>query len=176
MNDERAAATGEVDPRPPPRLEIPPRAQPAPPRANRRGWAMASWVIAVVVILAALAIAATLVRRQLAADSPSAARLHAATGQSAAASETGLAIRGITPKRTTEGLMIDGEITNLGSSPRDIPRLRLALQDSAQQEVRSKTVDPPKARLQPGEVTHFEIPFTHPPDAATGVVVTFASP
>ena len=43
-------------------------------------------------------------------------------------------------------------------------------------EVQFEIVDPPKPRLQPGEIVHFETPFAHPPDAATGVVVTFASP
>ena len=84
-------------------------------------------------------------------------------------------IRKITPARTPDGLVVDGEIANPGNVPRDVPRLHVALQDSAQKEVQSEIVDPPKARLQPGEVVHFETPFAHPPDMATGVVVTFAS-
>ena len=44
----------------------------------------------------------------------------------------------------------------------------------AEKELQFKTIDPPKPRLEPGEVVHFETPFTNPPDAATGVVVTFA--
>ena len=87
---------------------------------------------------------------------------------------TGLVIRKIMPARTANGLVVDGEIANPGDVPRDVPRLRVALQDSAEKEIQFKTVDPPKARLQPGEVVHFETPFAHPPAAATGVVVTFA--
>ena len=48
--------------------------------------------------------------------------------------------------------------------------------NSSAKEVASKTVDPPKPKLEPGEVAHFEAPFVNPPDAATGVVVTFVSP
>ncbi len=82
----------------------------------------------------------------------------------------------MTPARTTDGLVVDGEIANLADAPRQVPRLRLVLQDSAEKEVGSKTVDPPKPKLAPGEVEHFEAPFINPSDAATGVAVTFVSP
>jgi hypothetical protein len=103
--------------------------------------------------------------------------LQATTAKPAPTGEAGagLVIRKITPARTADGLVVDGEIVNPGSVPRDVPRLRVALQDAAEKEVQFKTVDPPKARLQPGEVPHFEAPFAHPSDTATGVVVTFAS-
>lgn len=157
----------------PSRLAASPHPRPAAPR---RGRATALWIVGIAVILLAVVVAATVLRREFPADWVPGMRLHAATGQSAEAGETGLAIRGVARVRAGDGLIIEGEIANRGSSPRDVPRLRLALQDAAQQEVRSKIVDPPKRRLQPGEVAHFEIPFAHPPDAATGVVVTFASP
>ena len=38
-----------------------------------------------------------------------------------------------------------------------------------------EVVDPPKPRLPPGAVAHFKTPFEHPDEAATGVVVTFAT-
>ncbi len=82
----------------------------------------------------------------------------------------------MTPARTADGLVVQGEVANLTDAPRQVPRLRLVLQDSAAKEVASKTVDPPKPKLEPGEVAHFEAPFVNPPDAATGVVVTFVSP
>ena len=163
-------------PQPAERLAAPPRRQPAPPRKAGRGWAAASRVVAIVVVLMALAAAGLFIRRHIAAVWPSAARLYVSTGQSPTPSGTGLVIGKIAPSRTAEGLMINGEIANLGSAARDVPRLRVALQDAAGKEVQFETVDPPKQRLQPGEVAHFETPFAHPPDAATGVVVTFASP
>jgi hypothetical protein len=108
-------------------------------------------------------------------EGPRAAQLNSATAQPTAPIRNGLVIRKVTPARTTDGLVVDGEIANLADAPRQVPQLRLALQDSAEKEVGSKTVDPPKAKLEPGEVEHFEAPFVKPPDTATGVVVTFAS-
>ena len=71
--------------------------------------------------------------------------------------------------------MIEGEITNTGKTARDVPRLRVALRDAAEKEVQFKVIDPPKPQLLPGAVVHFKTPFEHPDDAATGVVVTFAT-
>jgi DUF2939 family protein len=86
----------------------------------------------------------------------------------------GLKIEKLAPARTPDGLMIEGDILNTGSTPRDLPRLRVALRDAAEREVQFKIVDPPSARLAPGAVAHFKTPFERPDKAATGVVVTFA--
>jgi predicted Zn finger-like uncharacterized protein len=166
----------EAAAQPIPRLNVPPRPPPVSPRKGPNRSAALFWLIAIIVFLAAIAVAGWFVRRQLAAVWPSAARLYTLTGQSAPTSGAGLAIRKIAPSRTADGLMIEGEIANLADAPRDVPRLRVALQDATDKEVQFETVDPPKPRLQPGEVVHFETPFAHPPDDATGVVVTFASP
>lgn len=159
-----------------PRIAAPLRVPLDPPRQKRRGWAALSWVLAIAVLLLVVAVAGVLVRRQLAAVWPSAARLAVLAGHPAAAPASGLVIRNIKPARTAEGLRIDGEIADTGSEPRDVPRLRVVLQNAAEKEVQSEIVDPPKARLQPGETVAFQTSFAHPPDAATGVVVTFAAP
>ena len=158
------------------RIEAPLRVPLEPPRKKRRGWAALSWVVAIAVLLLVVAVAGVLVRRQLAAVWPSAARLAVLAGHPAAAPASGLVIRNIKPARTAEGLRIDGEIADTGSEPRDVPRLRVVLQNAAEKEVQSEIVDPPRARLQPGETVAFQTSFAHPPDAATGVVVTFAAP
>ena len=105
---------------------------------------------------------------------PAASRLYAWIARAAEPPGPGLVIGKIAPTRTADGLTITGEIVNLGNTPRELPRLRLALQDAAGKEVQVEVVDPPKSRLLPGEVAHFETPFPNPVDAATGVVVTFA--
>lgn len=165
-----------------PRLDIPPNLRPAP---RARSFAARGLVLAV--LLVAVVIAWVVIHAHLAADRQPAAPAQAAIHQPAsdqpapnqparaAPSAIGLVIRNITPTRTGDGIVIDGEIANTGNAPRDVPRLRVALQDSAQKEVQSEIVDAPKARLQPGEVVHFETPFANPPDTATGVVVTFVS-
>jgi hypothetical protein len=86
----------------------------------------------------------------------------------------GLKIEKLAPARTPSGLMIEGDILNTGNTPRDVPRLRVALRDAGQKEVQFKIVDAPTARLAPGAVAHFKTPFERPDDTATGVVVTFA--
>jgi hypothetical protein len=155
-----------------PRLDIPPHTPPASSRARSR----VSGVVGIGALLAAIIIGGVFIDRHFAADQPApAAAPHATAAAPAPATGIGLVIRKITPARTPDGLVVDGEIVNPGRVPRNVPRLRVALQDSAEKELQFKTVDPPKPRLEPGEVVHFETPFTNPPDAATGVVVTFAS-
>jgi predicted Zn finger-like uncharacterized protein len=166
-------SSAKVAPTVSPSLEIPPNSRPTQPR--RRSFASVG-ALAVVLILA-VAVAWVLARGYF-AENPAPASASKALGAEpvpAARSATGLIIRKITPARTADGLVVDGEIVNPGTVPRDVPRLRVALQNSADKVVLSETVDPPKPRLEPGEIVHFETPFAHPPDAATGVVVTFAS-
>jgi predicted Zn finger-like uncharacterized protein len=175
------AAVAEVPASPPaPGLVIPPREQ-APPgslQQSRHGRAVLGWIAPIVLVaLFALAVLiGTVGRDRVVAIWPSTARFYAWVGSWIEPSGPGLVIGKVTPTRNDQGLVIDGEIANLGSTPRDVPRLRLALRDATEKEVQSEIVDPPRARLQPGEIAHFSAPFAHPPDAATGVVVTFAPP
>lgn len=175
------AAVVEVRPSPPaPGLVLPSRPQrpPRPLQQSRHGRAPLGW-IAPIVLVALLAIAVligTVGRDRVVAIWPSTARFYAWIGSWVEPSGPGLVIGKVTPTRNDDGLVIDGEIANLGSTPRDVPRLRLALRDATEKELQFEVVDPPRAQLQPGEVVHFSAPFAHPPDAATGVVVTFAPP
>jgi predicted Zn finger-like uncharacterized protein len=153
-----------------PRIEVPPRSPPIEPQKPQYSRS----IVAVALLLLA-AVGALFVHHELASSSPSPRRLSAVAGETNAPSGTGLVIRKIEPARTAGGLTIDGEIANLGSVAHDVPRLRVALQDAAEKIIQSEIVDPPKPRLLPGEIVHFETPFAHPPDDATGVVVTFAS-
>lgn len=129
--------------------------------------------ILVLVVLAGLA--GVIARRHMAAIWPSVGHFFASAGLPAKPAEAGLAIEKIVPVRTAHGLTIDGEIANRGRAPEEVPRLRVALQDAGEKEVQLEIVDPPKPRLQSGEIVHFATFFAHPPGAATGVVVTFAS-
>jgi hypothetical protein len=131
----------------------------------------------VLAVLFALAILAGVVvaRGAVVAIWPSAARLYALAGLPVEPPGIGLKIEKLAPARTPDGLVIEGEITNPGKTTRDVPRLRVALRDAAEKEVQFKIVDPPRPRLAPGAVAHFKTPFEHPDEAATGVVVTFAT-
>jgi predicted Zn finger-like uncharacterized protein len=81
----------------------------------------------------------------------------------------------LTPTRTTDSLVIDGDIVNGAEIARRIPRLRVALRDRNRMELVAKIIDPPVARLLPGATAHFNAVFAHPSIAATGVAVTFAT-
>ena len=105
---------------------------------------------------------------------PAAARLYALAGLTTTPPGPGLELAKITPTRTADGLVIEGDIINPGGTARDVPRLRVALRDPSDKEKQLKTIDPPTARLGPGETAHFKTSFDHPDEAATGVLVTFA--
>jgi hypothetical protein len=136
------------------------------------------WIapILLVALFALAVLIGTAGRDRVVAIWPFAARFYTWIGSWTEPSEPGLVIGKVAPTRNDDGLVIAGEIANLGSAARDVPRLRLALRDATEKEVQFEVVDPPRARLQPGEIVHFSAPFAHPVDAATGVVVTFAPP
>jgi hypothetical protein len=158
-------------------LEVPPRPGPLPapapqrpsPRRPRVGW-IAFGAVFMALGLAVLVL--IVVRNEAVARWPATARLYALVGLPVAA--PGLVLDKITPARTAEGLVIEGDITNPGNTAREVPRLRVALRDPAQTETQFKVIDPPAARLGPGETAHFITSFDHPDEGATGVVVTFA--
>jgi hypothetical protein len=151
---------------------------PTPRRHPRRRLAVGWSVLGVIFVLLALAtLAAIIARKEVMAMWPAAARFYALAGLSGAppGPGSGLDLAKIAPTRTAEGLVIEGDIANTGSTARDVPRLRVALRDPAEKETQFKIIDPPTARLGPGETAHFKTSFDHPDEAATGVLVTFAS-
>ena len=137
---------------------------------------MLRWLLVAVLLALALVAGIVIARGAVVALWPPAARLYALAGLSAEPPGTGLKIEKLAPSRTPDGLLIEGDIANDGKTTLNLPRLRVALRDSAEKEVQFKIIDPPKPRLPPGAVAHFKTPFDHPDDAATGVVVTFAKP
>jgi predicted Zn finger-like uncharacterized protein len=170
----------EVPPRPgavlAPSLEVPPRPRPLPeppagPRRHR-GAALRWFVLAVLFARANMA-GIVAARGAVVAIWPPAARLYTLAGLPVESFGPGLKVDRLTPTRTPDGLVIEGDIVNPGKAAQDVPRLRVALRDLADKEVQFKIVDPPTARLPAGARAHFKTPFDHPDSAATGVVVTF---
>ncbi len=167
----------EVPPRPAgvraPSLDVPPR-EPSPhPRRSR--WAAIRWLVLAVLLVLAILAGVMVARSTIVAIWPPAARLYALAGMPAEPLGAGLKIDKLTPTRTPDGLIIEGDITNTGKAAREVPRLRVALRDAGEREVQFKIIDPPQPRLPPGAVAHFKTPFDHPNDVATGVEVTFAA-
>jgi predicted Zn finger-like uncharacterized protein len=175
--DGRIEPALEVPPRPATTLEVPPRQRALPEPARRRSrWRALRWLLIAVVLALAVVAGIVVARGAVVALWPPAARLYALAGFSAEPPGAGLKIEKLAPSRTPDGLLIEGDIANGGKTTQNLPRLRVALRDSAEKEVQFKIIDPPKPRLPPGAVAHFKTPFDHPDDAATGVVVTFAKP
>jgi predicted Zn finger-like uncharacterized protein len=173
--DGRIEPALEVPPRPATTLEVPRRqlALPEPPRRRSR-WGALRWLLVAVLLALAVLAGVVVARGAVVALWPPAARLYALAGFAAEPPWTGLKIEKLAPSRTSDGLVIEGDIANNGKATQELPKLRVALRDASEKEVQFKIVDPPQPRLPPGAVAHFKTPFDHPDDAAKGVVVTFA--
>jgi hypothetical protein len=50
----------------------------------------------------------------------------------------GLKIQKLAPARSVDGLIIEGDVLNTGATPREVPRLRVALRDAAEKGFNSK--------------------------------------
>lgn len=156
-------------------LAVPPRPAPPPGPARRRRAAGGALWLGLILVIAALVAAALIGRRQVMARFPQTAPVYARLGLLVACPESGLKIRRIEPTRADGGLVIRGELANIGRTLCTVPRLRVVLRDAHNKEVQAKTIAPPRDRLQPGETEHFRTVFERPNETATGVLVTAAS-
>jgi hypothetical protein len=150
----------------------------APPSRRRHGAGLGTLVVVVLLAAAAAAAAAAagayFGRDRIVALWPQAARLYGIVGIADAPGD-GLDIANVTSTRNVDGLIVEGDITDKVGVPRLVPKLRVVLRDASQHDVAVKIVDPPKARLLPGETAHFLVAFLPASDAAVGVVVTFVA-
>lgn len=81
----------------------------------------------------------------------------------------------LTVTRTGGALAVAGDIVNGASETRELPRLRVSLQDARRNDVDIKIIDPPVARLAPGATARFQTVFEHPNMAATGAAAIFST-
>jgi hypothetical protein len=160
-----------------PELGVPPRPGHLPvpaPRQRPRRRSAVSWVLGLVFVLFVVAVLAGIIARgEVMAMWPAVARLYALAGLPAIPSGPGLELGEVIPARTADGLIIEGNITNAGSTAREVPRLRVVLRDPNEKEIQFKIIDPPTARLGPGESAHFKTSFDNADETAT-VKVSFA--
>lgn len=149
---------------------------PAVPRAKTRG-PLLWWGLTAVVIIAAVwgLIAA---RAQIMAFWPPATEFYAMIGYGPTVPGFGLELRNVTPSRGDDNgvptLAIDGEVVNISTETRAVPKLRVALRDAGDQQLQSWTISVTDQRLLPGASVPFHTTIKQPPTAATGVVVSFA--
>ena len=89
----------------------------------------------------------------------------------------GLELRNITPSRSVNNgvpvLVIDGEVLNISTVERAVPLLRVTLRDDMKQDIQSWTVAAGTNELAPNATAAFHTVTARPPEAATGVVVSF---
>jgi predicted Zn finger-like uncharacterized protein len=174
----------------PPPLEPPPRERapdltaeqrrqlPAVPRRRRPWGAALAWTLTAITLLAGIGYAAIVERDRIVGVLPAAAALYARAGFPASDSGLGLEFRNVTTSREMANglpsLVVAGEVKNVSSIARAVPKLVVILRDRSEHDLQDLTVAVPAERLLPGESVPFHASITQPAEAASGVVVTFA--
>ncbi len=168
----------------PPPLEAGPRAIPTgsdlpafPRKPARRGGAV-GWVALAVVVIAVLG-GGTVARDEIVAVWPPAAQLYELAGLEVATVPFGLELRNVKhSQRTEQGvpvLIIEGEVKNISKFTYEVPKLRAALRNAEQDEIKSWTFSAVQTRLLPGESAPFVTQLKDPPAKVTDVAITFVN-
>jgi predicted Zn finger-like uncharacterized protein len=148
------------------------------PAVPRRGtglhWLRRGAIAAVV----AVGIWALIAERQPVMNAvPFTTRFYTLAGLGPAVPGQGLELREVTPSRGADNgvptLAINGQVANVSSTPRAVPKLRVALRDASNKELQSWTVSVTDESLAPGASVPFHTTISQPPDGATGVIVSF---
>ena len=164
----RAGAADDPDPEH--RIQLP-----AVPRRDRGLIWLRRGAIAAAVVIVAWAVFAD--RQQIMSAAPFTTRFYVLAGLGPAIPGQGLELRDVTPSRGTDNgvptLAIDGQVANVSSSPRPVPKLHVALRDASNKELQSWTVSVTGESLAPGASVPFHTTIAQPPDGATGVIVSF---
>jgi predicted Zn finger-like uncharacterized protein len=162
--------TTTADPGPARRIQLP---------AVKRSGAAMVWVkrvaIAAVVILAIWGLIGG--RGLIMSALPFTSRVYSMVGLGPAVPGQGLELRQVTPSRGVENgvptLAINGQVANVSSSPKAVPKLRVALRDGNNKEIQTWNVSVTDQPLAPGASVPFHTTISSPPDGATGVIVSF---
>jgi predicted Zn finger-like uncharacterized protein len=150
------------------------------PAVPRQGGAML-WLrrvaIAAVVVIA---IGALFVERQyIMTTVPFATRVYTMVGLGPVMPGQGLELRQVTPSRGVDNgvptLAINGQVANVSSGPRQVPKLHVVLRDASNKELQSWDVAVTDEPLAPGASVPFHTAITQPPEGATGVIVSFVA-
>ncbi len=140
-------------------------------RAAPVAWAVAA--LALMVCWALLVVERTPIARLI----PSAAPVYAGLGLEVNSRQ--MKLEAVVSRLTEEDgrriLVVEGEIRNIADESRAAPRIRLAVLDSAGQEIYCWTAAPPKSRLRIGETASFRARLAAPPEAGREVRVRFAA-
>jgi predicted Zn finger-like uncharacterized protein len=166
---ERVPSAEHSEPAALPRPAITPPTSPRRQRHSGLGW------VFLILLIGAATVGAIFGRDTVMAMWPRAAQFYELIGLKSEPPGAGLDIANVSSTRNTDGLIVEGDITNKLGVPLTVPHLRVALRDANRHELVFKIIDPPRERLLPGETSHFVVGFLPAPDAAIGVVVTFSA-
>ena len=111
---------------------------------------------------------------------PGAADIYSMVGLWGEELGAGLDIRDVKSSREVEGgvdvLVVRGVVANVTEEDRMVPMIRIALYDSAGEEVQHVIAPPLKNRLQPGATIGFSAKLPEPSALARRLEVTFSEP
>jgi predicted Zn finger-like uncharacterized protein len=173
-----------IEPLPPPQApptvdtsDAAPRIQlPALPRRRRGLVWVRRGLVAAAIVLAIWGLASE--RQEVMGALPATTRLYSMVGLGPSVPGVGLELRQVTPSRGIDNgvptLAINGQVANISSTARAVPKLRVALRDAGNNEVQSWTVPVSDQPLAPGATVPFHTSVSQPADDATGVIVSFA--
>lgn len=174
-------APRRVDLAPPdidPARDSPGRIQlPALPPTPRRSLTAISGILFVVVVVGLGVAGLWAARDQVVGYWPSAARFYTMLGIAVPEGPGELELDKIMTTRDSENglptLVIQGEVVNVSKVARDVPKLRVILQDNNKHELQSWSFSVTDERLLPGATAPFRTSISQPSEAASQVVVTF---
>lgn len=147
---------------------------PAVPRRRARMGNAWAWLLLILVL--GVFVGGVAARNEIVATWPPAAKLYENLGLAAPPPGSGIELRSVASSRTEEDgapvLVIHGEVANVSSAVRQVPKMRAALREAGK-EVQSWTFQGAQSRLLPGESAPFVTRFKNPSPAATDLTITF---
>jgi predicted Zn finger-like uncharacterized protein len=166
-------------PQPPPQPKVEPAPLPppvtGPGQRRERGGGAVAWLSLLLLVLVAAAL--YLGRHRIVEALPALAPYYQKVGIPVTV-QSGLELRNLTSSRTVEGgrplLLVEGEIHNVASQERQVPRVRVALLDERRAEIEFGLFDAEAATLAPGASTRFSARLVDPSAAATSYAVSLA--
>lgn len=165
------AAEPAVATQPSGRVQLPALSQP------RRRSPSVLPLLAVLVLVAALGAGLWVARDEVVGYWPEAERYYDLLGIPVASTQLPLKLDQMTTTRDVEDglptLVIQGQVVNVSKVARDVPKLKVILEDSDKHELHSWSFSVTDERLLPGASVSFRTSIAQPSEAATNVVVTF---
>jgi predicted Zn finger-like uncharacterized protein len=147
---------------------------PAVKRSRGRG-GLIGWTLAVIVIVAG--VWGLVVERAYVMNAwPPATKLYAMIGYGPTIADLGLRVKFAVSRRDENDqpvVAVDGDVTNVSTVTRDVPKLHVALHDGNDRELQGVDVAVTDQRLLPGASIPFHTTIAQPAKAATTVVVSF---